>query len=274
MRRLINIELSKLLPYSGFWVPAILWFCLYIAAVFIATQISIDLPGLNFYDLFRFPHLWNVTSWTASWFNLLLAIMIMIYTSNEFSCRMFRQHIIDGFTRNELFLGKLSLIVIFSASATVLVFITTLITGVFYNTSESWKLFFDNSYLILVFFAQSFAYMSVGLFISLLLKNIALSIIIFILYFFPVEPIIRNFFPDEILFFFPMKVISNLTPPPDVFSISSHAQFLTTVNGQVINSQQQIEQFEVPLWGNTIAAIIYIALFLTLSHQILRTKRL
>lgn len=274
MKRLLQIEFIKLFTYAGFWVPAIFWIILYILSLFIITQINIQLPGLETSSLFAFPGLWNITTWLASWFNLLLAIMIMIFTSNEFSFRMFRQHVVDGLSRNELFKSKVLLIGVFSIAGVVLVFLSTFILGIFFNTSETWAGVLDKMYLLVVYFVQAFAYMSIGLMLALLFRNIALSIITFILYFFPLEVIIRNFFPDEILVFFPMKVISNLTPPPDIFQFSTQPQFYTTVNGQIINSEPPPPPFELPLWGNTLVATAYICIFLGISWWILKKKKL
>jgi hypothetical protein len=274
MKRLLQIEFLKLRNYTGFWVPASFWLVLYILSLFIVTQFDVQLPGLEKSTLFSFPGLWNVTTWLASWFNLLLAIMIMIFTSNEFSFRMFRQHVVDGLSRTELFKSKVLVMGVFSVAGIVMVFISTFILGIFFNTSETWAMVFDKMYLLVVYMVQAFAYMSIGLMLALLFRNIALSIITFILYFFPIEVIIRNFFPDEILIFFPMKVISNLTPPPDIFQFSAQPQFTTTINGQIMNAEPPPPPFELPLWGNTLVAVAYISLFLGISWYILKKKKL
>jgi len=274
MKRLLQIEFLKLLTYAGFWVPALFWAILYVLSLFIGTQINVNLPGLESQTFFTFPMLWNTSTWLASWFNLLLAITIMIFVCNEFSFRTFRQHIIDGLSRTELFFGKVLLIFVFAVAGVVLVFISTLAVGLFFNDADTWSHILDTIHLLLVYFIQAVAYMTFAMMIALLLKNIALSILTFILYFFPIELIIRNIFPDQILMFFPMKVISNLTPPPDVFKISTQPQFYTTVNGQVMNSAPPPPPFEIPLWGNTLVAFGYIALFLGISWWILKKKKL
>lgn len=274
MKRLLQIEFLKLFTYAGFWVPVLFWAILYVVSLFIGTQIDINFPGLDGSTFFAFPMLWNTTTWLASWFNLLLAITIMIFVCNEFSFRTFRQHVIDGLSRTELFLGKVALISVFAVAGVILVFVSTLVLALFFNNADTWSYVFDTIYLPVVYFIQAFAYMSLAMMIALLLKNIALSILTFILYFFPLEPIIRNLFPDEILMFFPMKVISNLTPAPDVLQISTQPQYYTTINGQVVNSAPPSAPFEIPLWGNTLVAIGYIVLFLGISWWILKNKKL
>jgi len=274
MKRLLQIEFIKLFSYTGFWVPAMFWIVLYILSLFIITQININFPGLDSSTFFKFPTLWNTTTWIASWFNLLLAIITMIFICNEFSYRTFRQHVIDGLLRIELFKAKLFLLIVFAIAGFVLVIISTLILGIFYNNSETWSMIFENIHLPFVYFIQAVAYMAFAMMLALLIKNIALSILTFILYFFPFEPIVRNFFPEQILSFFPMKVISNLTPALDIFQASNSAQFQTTINGQVVNSSSQIPDFEITLLDNTLAATVYIAFFLILSWFILKNKKL
>lgn len=273
MKRLLQIEFIKLFTYTGFWLPAIFWAVLFVLCLFLGTQININLPGLDSGTFFRFPALWNITTWLASWFNLILAIISMIFVCNEFSFKTFRQHVIDGLSRTELFLGKVYLMLVFAFAGFVLVVASTLILGIFYNTSESWSSVFDTIYLPFVYFIQAFAYMSFAMMIALLIKNIGLSILTFFGYFIFLEPIVRNFFPENILMFFPMKVISNLTPAPDIFQISTNAQFTTTINGQIVNDAPSIP-FEMPLWGNSLVAIGYITLFLTISWYILKNKKL
>ncbi len=274
MKRLLQIEFIKLFSYTGFWVPALFWIILYVLSLFIATQININFPGLDSSTFFKFPMLWNTTTWLASWFNLLLAIITMIFICNEFSYRTFRQHVIDGLLRVELFKAKLLLILVFAIVGFILVVVSTLVLGIFYNNSENWSMILENIHLPFVFFIQAVAYMSFAMMLALLLKNIALSILTFILYFFPFEPIVRNFFPEQILSFFPMKIISNLTPAPDVFQVSSHANFQTIINGQVVNSSSALPNFEVSLLENTLVASAYIAIFLVFSWYILKNKKL
>jgi len=274
MKRLLNIELIKIYSNSGFWVPAIFWAVLYAASLLIVTQINVNFTGIDSTSFFKFPTLWNVTTWIASWFNLLLSIIIIIVTGIEFSHKTFRQHIIDGLTRIELLKAKIFLILVFAFVAFVIVLFCTLIIGLIYNDSNSWLNIIDNIELIFVFFIQSVAYMLFALMITLLIKNIALSILTFILYFISFEPIVRNFFPDNILYFFPMKVISNLTPPPDILQFATQANFQTTINGQVVNDSNATQPFEISLLDNTVAAMIYIAIFIFISAYIIKRKKL
>jgi ABC-type transport system involved in multi-copper enzyme maturation permease subunit len=273
MKRLLQIEFIKLVTYTGFWIPAIFWALLFVLCLFLGTQISVNIPGLDSGTFFRFPALWNTTTWLASWFNLILAIISMIFICNEFSYKTFRQHVIDGLSRTELFFGKVYLMFVFAFVGFVLVVASTLILGIFYNNAETWPLIMDTIYLPFVYFIQAFAYMAFAMMIALLVKNIGLSILAFFGYFVFFEPIVRNFFPENILMFFPMKVISNLTPAPDVFQVSTNAQFTTTINGQIVDNAPAAS-FEMPLWGNSLVAVGYIALFLTISWYILKNKKL
>ena len=272
MKRLFEIEFQKLITYTTFWVLTGIHLCLFLLVVFIATQINISVPGFEMKTFFAFPMVWSFIPWLASWFNLLLTILMIVLVGNEFQYRTFRQHVIDGLSRNELIIGKGLVILSIALYSVILVFFTSFTVGLIYSESFSINMLFDKLYILVVYFIQAVAYMSLGMMLVILFKNIALAIVSFILYFFPVEFIIRSISPDSIMLFFPMKVISNLTPAPDIFQVSS-PQFYTSVNGQVVNNTPTVP-IDIPLWGNTFVAIGYIVLFLTISWYILKNKKL
>ncbi|HOU74960.1 MAG TPA: ABC transporter permease subunit, partial [Tenuifilum sp.] len=125
---------------------------------------------------------------------------------------------------------------------------------------------------ILVLFIQMLGYFSIALLIIVLTRNIALTIIVYLLYFALIEPIIRLFLPDSAAQFLPVKIISNLTPMPDFLGIMAK-QF--NVNDQLdastLNALDAINN-GTSLTQNIVIAIIYIALFTVLSYYVFRRK--
>lgn len=275
MKRIINIELKKLIPYTTFWVLISIHFVLFIIVALVINSFEIQIPGFELPKLFEFPLVWNLICWLASWFNMFLAIIIIAYAGNEFVFKTFRQNLIDGMMRKELLAGKLLVIFFISVYTLLLVFLTSSLFGLITTSDVSFSGFFDQSYYLFIYFIQAIAYMTFALFIILLLKNIALSILTFILYKFPVEPIIRGLLPDEIIRYFPMKVISNLTPLParDLFQMDTQSQFYGNMNGQTY--QMPVNQeivADLSLTTNTTLAVIYIAIFISLSYIIVKKK--
>ena len=271
MKRLLQIEFLKTFSFTGFWILSIFWVAFYILSFYVSTFFKMDIPGMETGTVYVFPELWKLSSWLASLFNLLLATLVMILVCNEFSFRTFRQQVINGLSKTELFKSKVLLMIVFAGTATVLVLLFTIVFGFFYNTSKTWPWLLEEIYYPVVYMIQAFAYMSLGLMIALLIRNIAISIITFISYF-VVEFVIRLFLPEKVLAFFPMKIISTLTPFPGDVSFAQPVYY-TTINGQVVASSADTP-LELPLWGSTAVVIVYIGIFLTISWWLLNKKKL
>jgi hypothetical protein len=268
MMRLIYIEFIKLRSFGPFWVMILLYTVLFSAALLVGTQINLEFPGISMSKLFQFPHLWNVTTWLASWFNLFLAILIISLTCTEFQNKTYRQHRIDGLSIKEFIAGKLLTSGALAILAGLVVFAATLVTGLF-MAGESWVLYFDKMHYLFVYIIQAAGYMAAGLFTAIIIRQAALSIVLFLSYFLLIESIFRIPFPDEICAFFPAKVISNLTPPPDILEVSGTQQVFTQFNGQ-FHTYTPPPPFELGLWENMIVAGIWILAFVIASFAILR----
>ncbi len=275
MRKLLNIEIIKLANYTAFKVILGLHLALFTLVVFVSSQIDISVPGFDTKNFFRFPHIWSYFSWIASWFNLLLAITIIMVTGNEFSFKTFRQHVIDGLERRDLLKGKLLVIFIVALYSFVLVFLSGLIYGLIYSTELSLANIMMEIDRIFVYLLQAVSYMVVGLMLVVLLRSTAFSIIIFILLRFPLEPIIRSFFGAEIRPFFPMKAIGQLTPFPEFLSISSDNKFETIDGGNALTlSEIGLVSQGLPYYGQILIAIAYTVVFIFVIAAILQKRSL
>ncbi len=273
MRKLLNIELVKLLNYTSFKVILGLHLALFSLVIFVSSQIDISVPGFDTKNFFRFPHLWEYFPWIASWFNLLLAILIIMVTGNEFSYRTFRQHVIDGLSRPDLLKGKMLVIFLIALYSFLLVLVTGIIYGLIHTPGTA--LIFNGIDRLFVYFLQTVAYMVIGLLLVVLLRSTALSIIMFILLRFPVEPIIRSFFNRAARPFFPMKSVSGLTPTPEFLSISSESTFETVDGGNALSlSEMGIVAEGLPLYLQIILVVAYTTLFLGLVTYVLKRRNL
>ncbi len=275
MRKLINIEFVKLINYTSFKVILLLHLAFFSLVVFVSSQIDITVPGFDTTNLFRFPHVWSYFAWIASWFNLLLAILVIMVAGNEFSYRTFRQHVIDGLSRTELLGGKLLVIFMISVYAFLLVLVSGLIYGAVYTSSPSMADLISGMHILFVYFLQTIAFMVIGLLLVMLLRSNALSIIIFILLRFPVEPVIRSFFPRDVRPFFPMKSVGSLTPVPEFLSISSEASFETADGANALTfSEMGLVAQGLPLWGQVLLAAGYTLLFAGIALLLIRRRNL
>lgn len=273
MKKLFQIEKVKALSYPAFRTLMIIHFILFLLVALIVSRIEFSVPGFSINNLYKFPNIWKFLPWTASWFNLFLAIVVILLTGNEFLFRTFRQNIIDGLSRYDLLKGKLILIFSISLYTFILVFLTGLVFGLLNTKDTTFIMFIENIHILLVYFVQAIAYMILGMLFALIFRNNALSIIMFILYFFPIEPIVRVVFPESARLFFPIKIISNLTPKPEVFSLTSENAYSTAPGGNTLELEQLgIVSKQLPLEVNTIISIGYILLFVFISGVMVRKR--
>ena len=112
---------------------------------------------------------------------------------------------------------------------------------------------------LLVYFIQALGYMAVGLIIAILVRSSALSIIIFLCSIL-LESIVRALIPDVIDQYFPMKIISNLTPFP-------------TPEGMMVAEMKNAMVPEVMSLNTTLTvAVIYVLAFWGIAYFILTKK--
>lgn len=260
LKKLLTIEGHKTLFYPTFRTILIIHAILFLLVTAIASNINLTTQGIRIDKVFQFPHVWNTLAWIASWFNLLLGILAILLVSNEFQFKTFRKHIIDGLSRNEILLSKLFVFTLLAAYTMVLVFISGILFGIAKSPTFSINDFIQGLPYLPVLFIQSLGYMLLGMLIAFLFKNPAFSIIAFLLYFFPVEPIIRAFMPDGVAVFMPAKTIANLTPMPDFVGISL-SDIIQISNGSSSFEAMGIGSESLPLLTTTLIAIGYCLLF-------------
>ena len=272
MNRLLKIELLKISSYTTFLVLAGLTVGFYILILFAGTQINLDLDFDKYVDFeayFRFSTVFQSIAYYSSWFFPLLSLLIIIITGNEFGFRTIRQNIIDGLSREEFFYSKIIVIVLLATAITFIAFISSFTVGSVFSGGFNNFHFSDLKYFI-SFFIQTVAYLSLAFLISLLLKSIGASIVVFLGYFI-VELIIRAYFSILKLnfsAFLPAKVFSNLTPAPSITTMIKNDEIKIAINENIKTAG------ELSFNANLIVAVIYITLFLFLSYQVINKKDL
>ncbi|MCK4749384.1 MAG: ABC transporter permease subunit, partial [Bacteroidales bacterium] len=252
----------------------LLHFILFFLVVLVTSRLNITVPGFSTDYLYQFPNIWGFFPWVASWFNLLLAILIIVMTGNEYTFRTFRQHVVDGFSRSQLLSGKGFLILMIGVYSLLMVLLFSLVFGFIFSSDYSDGAFFNKTYIMLVYFVQAIAYMSAGFFLAILFRNTALAIVLFILYRLIIEPVFRLFFPPEARMYFPMKVISNLTPMPEFLSISSGNKQGTDGVDNLSFREMGLMAEDLPVYLNLLLALGYTAIFISLAYLLLRKRNL
>ncbi|MFC5269660.1 ABC transporter permease [Adhaeribacter terreus] len=257
MLTLLRTEYRKLLPYRTFWVILGIFTGLLFLIVRSAASITINGQTAG-PQLYNFPDIWQRLTYIASYFNLLLGILVIILITDEYSFRTLRQQIIDGYFRTDVIASKLLVLLSIALFATLVVTSLGLGFGVSATENASAQQITGNMMYLIYYFAQTLGYMTLAMFVAFLVKKNGLAIIAFLLYFF-VEWIIRFKVDDSVNQYFPGKVLNSLAPNPTQSLIDSAVGITTTA----LTPQQAI-----------FPAVLYIVLLVAASYFLLKSRDL
>ena len=211
------------------------------------------------------PRMWffnmNVTqqAYFASFFNVLLAVVVVIVTTNDFQYKTMRQNIIDGMSKRQVIFSKFLLVFFLSFIATLYTFLVGLVIGMLESTTYDW---YENIHLIVLYFVQTLGYFSFAFLFSIVVKRPAIAIVSFILYF-PVETIIGKIISGDLYQVFPLKVFADLTPIPFFKSILASVKTQGVPEPWILDTNVRI-----------ILSLVYVLLFFLLTYFILKRKDL
>ncbi|HEU5290764.1 MAG TPA: hypothetical protein VFU05_08995 [Cyclobacteriaceae bacterium] len=219
MLHLLKIDLKKLTNYRTFWVVCGLYF---ITLAFVTASgmeflklLARMIEGfgqeinINRIPLYHFPDVWLNLIWFCGCFKVVLAIMVVISVTNEFSYRTLRQNIIDGLSRSQFLWSKILTNVLLSLMSVAMIFVIGLVTGLIYSPSILYSNIFTDTEFFIAYFLEVFFFLSYALMISVLIQRSGLTIILLLLSQM-IEWIITANIDDQLPWiehFFPMKSI-------------------------------------------------------------------
>jgi ABC-2 type transport system permease protein len=226
MLHLLKIDLKKLTSYRTFWVVCGLYFLTlgfgaasgmeflkWVANLFDDFGGKLDIDRI---PLYHFPDVWMNLVWFSGWLKIVLAIMVVISITNEFTYRTLRQNIIDGLSRSEFLISKILTNILLSLMSVVMIFVIGLITGLIYSPSIELDRILTDLEFFPAYFLEIFFFLSYALMLGILIQRSGLTIIMLLLSQM-IESIITanidNFVP-WIIPYFPMKSIWNLIEMP------------------------------------------------------------
>ena len=226
MLHLLRIDLKKLTSYRTFWVICGLYF---ITLAF-ATASGMEFLkwiartfedfgqelNINRIPLYHFPDVWLNLIWFSGLFKIVLAIMVVISVTNEYSYRTVRQNIIDGLSRKEFLLSKVLTNVLLSLMSVAMIFIIGLVTGLIYSPSVAYDNILVDLEFFPAYFLEIFFFLSYALMISILIQRAGLTIIVLLLSQM-IELIITENIDEELPWlipYFPMRSLWHLIEWP------------------------------------------------------------
>jgi hypothetical protein len=166
--------------------------------------------------LYHFPDVWLNLIWLGGWLKVVLAIMIVISVTNEFTYRTARQNIIDGLSRSQFLISKIVVNALYSLTSVIMLFVVGLVTGMIYSPEIIFENMFTDVEFFLAYFLEVFFFLSYALMLGILIQRSGLTII-FLLLSQMIELIITSNIDDfapSIVQFFPMASIWNMIQMP------------------------------------------------------------
>jgi len=248
MIKLLKIEFKKILTYKIFWILIGLYFVFLTAGLLMAEfmindmvdninqRLPIPLPHVTIYF---FPAVWQNIAFFATLRYVLIfpAIVIIILITNEFTFKTIRQNVINGLGKAEFITSKLLLILVISIVMTIFVTLGTLILGISNTADLTLDMVFEKISFVPGFFITVVTFQVYALFFGFILRNTGLSIALFTLYVFIVEPIVYYFLKSPIVF---ENNISPYLPVNSVLRITEYPSIQVLKNIMGLNLQSSV----------------------------------
>lgn len=228
MIRAFTLEWLKLKHYRVFWIL----FGLYLLAQLIITNGGIfflewlkskgaDFDGIDptILPIYDFPDIWQNSVWLASFVKILISFIVIVSVNNELSYNTLRQNIIDGISKREFLLSKLSLILFLAGICTIVLFASGLLAGLNYSHVTDLKYIFADLEYLLAYFLQLVVFCLFAFSLAMVIKKAGFAIVITMLYTLVFEPIVTTIlefapftqeYTEGIVKFFPIYSIEKL----------------------------------------------------------------
>ncbi len=210
MIRLLKIELAKLWPANYFRILLVLWLVAFITIPFASNSFlewmaNNKMMGQNpmfnpsQWPIFDFADLWQNLAYIYKMISIFMSFIIIISVTNEFDYKTVRQNVIDGFSKKEFWLSKISLIVCFSLLAAVLLFILGLIIGYSMFPIFEIELLFTNIEFVFAYFFQVFYLLMFAFVLSILIKRAGIVIAIMVFWIYIIEPMLSGIIASSLV---------------------------------------------------------------------------
>jgi len=226
MLKLLRIEYIKLRTYRAFWLItgayilalAFLVFGIPELIDYLIEKVGPDMRLRMFKAIvFNFPDIWQNIGFVASarfFIKNILAIIIIILVTNEYSYQTIRLNVVNGLSRNDFMYSKLLLIGVFSLLSTFILFASGLYLGLSNSANKSMGEIFGRMEYLLAYFLEIFAFLPFAMLLGFLTKRAGLTMIILLLYLI-IEPILDFKLPDQYDHWLPLNVMNSLIRTPN-----------------------------------------------------------
>ena len=191
MLHLLKIDLKKLTSYRTFWIVCGLYFLTlgfgaacgmeflkWLVNTFEGLGQNLNIGRI---PLYHFPDVWMNLIWFGGWLKTVLAIMVVISITNEFTYRTLRQNVIDGLSRSEFLTSKILTNVLLSLMSVAMIFVIGLITGMIYTPTLELDRIITDLEFFPAYFLEIFFFLSYALMLGIIVQRSGLTIILLLL---------------------------------------------------------------------------------------------
>jgi len=224
MLRLLKIDFRKYFFSRTFWVLISIYTVLLVLLFFsiekvlnnLVTEQSqgapIPIPG---FSLYTFPLVWHNLTFLAGYFKIFLALIALIFVTNEFTYKTMRQNVMNGMSRGQFLASKVLFIFILSFLSVFILFLSGLYLGIQKSEVVSLDLVFEKIGFLPAYFVELFTFCSMALLIGFLVKNSGLAIGLLAIYYLIIEGIISYLLPDTVSKYLPVEAMGNMIDIPN-----------------------------------------------------------
>lgn len=233
MIRALKLEWLKIKNYRTFWILLGMYLLALIIICFggmffleyLKSQ-GADFEGLDptILPIYDFPDIWQNTTYLGSFLKVLLAFIVIISINNDQIYNMLRQNIIDGISKKEYLLSKLTFIAGLALISTIFLFFSGLINGSIYSHVWGAEYLFDEWEFLFAYWYDIFIFCTLAFLLSLIIKKSGFVIIALTLYTLMFEPIAGLILTEapwfkggmwsRIVPFLPIHALNDLINPP------------------------------------------------------------
>lgn len=279
MLRLLQIEFHKLRYSRSAKVLCIIYFVLITFLALIAS-IKFDFGQIEFQlaeqGIFNFPYIWHFNSYIAALLKIFLAVVIVSMMSNEYSNRTLKQNLIDGLSKKEFVLSKFYTVIGFALISTIVLFVVSLILGLFFSDYTEIGIIFSDLEYLLAYFVKLMGFFAFCLFLGMLLKRSGFAIGFLAVWwiFEGIFYLILSYFfrnndtdiVDIIIQFLPLESMSNLIREP--FTRLNVVQTMGDQIGAELDKDYGVH------WYQILIVLIWTGLFIYFSYALLKKRDL
>lgn len=248
--KLIGIEWMKLKRLMTMKIILLVYAVLVPVIYFLLSYIQVGPLRIPIQG-YQFPDAYQLVGWTAGWFNLMVGVIIIVFTTNEIKYKTQRQNVIDGLSKRDVILSKFFVILGLSVVVTLYTFLIGFITGLVNGGGGSAM---DGIEFIAIYFISTLGYFSFAFFFANLVRLPALAIVIYI-FSTIIEGIVGFIAIQEYVQFFPLTTFAELSPFP------SHFFLRPQPNPHLMGDL-----------GRSLLALFYIFIFVISSYWIIKRR--